>query len=312
MSTIFAFFHETTLHEEGRVEAALAELKKNGALREEDGALWFVASNYGDEKNRVIRRSNGDLTYFAADIAYHADKLARPRPPGNRYQLLNVLGADHHGYVPRLKAAICALGHPPETLETRIIQLVALIKDGVRIKMSTRAGQFVPLCEVVDDIGADAARYFYVSRKNDGHLDFDLSVAKARNNSNPVYYIQYANARINGVFRNWGGDARQLSALSAADARAALLHEDAAALMLCDALIDYPDAVERSARERAPHLLAATLHGLAGVLHGWYETTRMLDGDEAETKARLALLAAAQIVLQNGARLLGLSLPESL
>ena len=304
------FFYETTLHASGKISATLQQLTESGNLTEEDGALWFNATAYGDDKKRVVRRSNGELTYFAADIAYHADKLSRDYPNNDEYRLLNVLGADHHGYAPRLRAAILALGHAAEKMETHIIQLVSLIKDGARLKMSTRAGTFITLRDVVNDIGGAIARYFYISRKNDQHLDFNLSIAKARKNENPAFYIQYANARINSVFQRWGGDTTNLALTLSPE----LLAEDTAALKLCKKLADYPALLEHAALERAPHLLATYLHELASVLHGYYETTRILsnDNDANITKARLAALVAAQIVFNNGMALLGITLPDSM
>lgn len=305
------FYSESSLHESGKVEAAVQTLQARGALYEKDGALWFRASAHGDEKDRVVRRSSGELTYFAADIAYHADKLSRAHPRGHAYGIVNVLGADHHGYVPRLAAAMAAMGFPAGSMATEIIQFVALFENGQRLKMSTRAGEFITLRELVDAVGANAARYYYLNRKNDQHLDFDIAAARADERKNPMYYIHYANARIHSVMNNWQGDAAGL-----AQAPLAALAQDSAALQLCSSLIDYPELVRRAAAERAPHLLAAHLHDTAALLHNFYEQTRILppagEPPDAAMPARLALLWAAETVMNNCAALLGLQLRKKL
>ena len=306
------FFPETQLYQNDSVNRVINQLQERGQLRQQDGALWFKSTAFGDDKDRVVRRANGEPTYFAADIAYHADKLERHRRDGDDYRLINVLGADHHGYVPRLVAAITALGYPPATLETRIIQFVSLLDEhGERLKMSTRAGEFVTLRDLVDNIGADAARYLYVNRKNDQHLDFDLAAAKKQNNSNPVYYIQYAHARICSIIGKWGGDAGVLP-----QAATDTLATSATAMKLCDALMAYPQVIDNTAAERAPHHLATYLHDTAVCLHTHYEKTRILSPDNGkndndnEVRAQLALLEATRAVLASGARLLGFKLPR--
>lgn len=309
------FFSETALHADGKVADAVATLQQRGTLREEDGALWFNAAAYGDEKDRVLRRANGELTYFAADIAYHMNKLARPHAPQHTYALLNVLGADHHGYVPRLSAALQALGHSAECLQVEIIQFVALFEDGKRLKMSTRAGEFITLRTLVQEVGAEAARFYYLNRKNDQHLDFDLTAAKAQERKNPIYYLHYANARIFSVLNkwqeNWQGEEAAL-----AQADTAALAQDEAAVRLCTEMLTYPEVVAAAAAERAPHLLTVYLHNLAAQVHNFYEQTRILPpAGEALTAPALALLAllrAAAQVLNNGADLLGLRLPKKM
>lgn len=314
------FFSEQSLHADGKVGAAIDALQARGELAQKDGAWWFASAKYGDEKDRVVRRANGQLTYFAADIAYHADKLSRPRPPGHAYTIINVLGADHHGYVPRLAAAMRALGFDAGMMECRIIQFVALFEDGKRLKMSTRAGEFITLRELVSAVGADAARFYYLNRKNDQHLDFDISAARAQERKNPIYYLRYANARVCHVIKKWEtrwqGDAARLPRLT--EEALAGLTADAAALQLCDALMQYPALIARAAAERAPHLLTVFLHALAAKMHTFYEAARILpkaestDSISAEAPARLALLRAAQITLNNGAEILGISLPEKM
>ena len=308
------FFSETRLHSENTVEKTLARLAaRDNHFYEKDGAVWFATTAYGDEKDRVIRRSGGEPTYFAADIAYHNDKLSRRRAPGHSYTIINVLGADHHGYVPRLSAAVQALGFPAARMETEIIQFVSLLENGQRLKMSTRAGEFITLRQLVATVGSNAARYYYLNRKNDQHLDFDIAAAKAQERNNPIYYLQYAYVRIHQVLEawreNWGGDRAALAGVNCA-----VLADDSAAVDLCGSLMRYPEQVLAAAAERAPHLLVHYLHQVATELHTFYEQTRILPpagGRPADgMEARLALLAAAATVLNNGAGLLGLHLPE--
>ena len=303
-TTAINFFPETDLHRKNGITAALDRLRDH--LYEKDGALWFRSTAHGDEKDRVIRRSNGEWTYFAADIAYHHDKLTRPGAP----RLLNILGADHHGYTPRVAAAIIALGHPRETLETQYIQFVSLYSGKKRLKMSTREGEFIPIQTLIQEVGADAARYFLINRKNDQHLDFDLEIAKKQDEDNPLYYIQYAHVRIAGLLRKWGGDPATLSAVPLGP-----LQDDPAADPLIETLFDYPRLLQLAAKERAPHRLAHYLQECAGRINTYYEKRRILPpegGVNDETLARLALLLAAKTLLHTGARLLGVILPEKL
>lgn len=307
------WFSEQSMHDKQTPQLALAELEKRGQTYEKDGALWFQASKYGDDKDRVLRRADGRYTYFAADIAYHHDKFLRPVADGRTLQLLNVLGADHHGYVPRLTAAAEALGHDAGKLETALIQFVALANEGQRVKMSTRAGEFVRLSVLIDEIGRDAARYFYVSRKNDQHLDFDLELAVEKSRKNPVFYLQYAHARACSVLRKWtgaewGGDASTL-----ADANCKQLSADSAAMELCARISEFPTVISRAAQDRAVHSLAAFLQELAAAMHNYYEQTRILTEPEDNTlPARIAILAAARVTLANGLVLLGVSAPETM
>lgn len=304
------WFFEHELHDEGLPESAIEALREKdpGHIYEKDGALWFRSTQYGDDKDRVLRRANGQLTYFAADVAYHRDKLERDVSAERRLGLINVLGADHHGYVPRLSAAVAALGGDPKILEAQIIQFVALLEDGRRVKMSTRAGEFVALSDLVAKAGADAARFFYVSRKNDQRLDFDIALAAKQSAQNPVYYLQYAHARAAAIFRKWGGDLASLTGVDCAP-----IAEDPAAMALCAQTGIFPSAVTDAAAERAPHLLANYLRELAAHMHDYYEKTRILaEPPDAAMTARLALLAAAQTALRNGLSLLGVSAPESM
>jgi arginyl-tRNA synthetase len=293
------WFSERSLYDSGLIERAIAELDRRGHLYWQDGARWFRSSAFGDEKDRVIQRENGLYTYFAADVAYHLNKLERGFD-----LLVDVWGADHHGYIPRVKAALQALGHDPGRLTVALVQFAVLYRHGQKVSMSTRAAEFVTLRELRDEVGNDAARLYYVLRKSDQHLDFDLDLAKSRSNENPVYYIQYAHARISSVHEQWGGGA---DALTRADTTPLSSEQE---LGLLQRLIDYPDVVEESARELAPHLVAFYLRELAADFHGYYNSTRLLVDDAKLQSARLALVTAVQQVLRNGLALLGVAAPE--
>ena len=295
------WFSERSLFESGRVAAAMARLADAGHVFEKDGARWFRSTAFGDEKDRVVQRENGQYTYFASDIAYHLDKFERA------YDLvIDVWGADHHGYVARVKGAIEALGLNRERLTVALVQFAVLYRHGEKVSMSTRAGEFVTLRELRREVGNDAARLFYVLRKSDQHLDFDLDLAKSQSNENPVYYIQYAHARVASVHEQWGGDP---GVLAAADT-SALTSEHELALM--ERLTAYPETVESAARDLAPHLIAFYLRELAADFHSYYNATRILVDDEAVKLARLALASAVQHVLRNALALLGVSAPEKM
>lgn len=299
------FFSEQKMHDQNLPAAAIDKMRARSPdlIYEKDGALWFRATASGDSKDRVLQRADGRRTYFAADVAYHRDKLSR-----NATRLINVLGADHHGYVPRLRAAVAALGHDATKMETVLIQFVALVNRGQRTKMSTRAGEFVRLSDLVDEIGKDAARYFYVSRKNDQHLDFDLALAKEQSRKNPVFYLHYAHARAASVLRGWQGETASLP-----DADCAALADNPAALELCARLAEFPGMVAQTADNRAVHLTAAFLQELAAAMHHYYEKTRILcDPPDDGMRGRLALLVAAQTVLRNGLNLLGIAAREKM
>ena len=298
------WYSEQTLHdgaEASAVAKVVAKLQTNGHLYEKDGALWFRSTTFGDEKDRVVRRENGIYTYFASDIAYHADKFAR-----GFARMIDVWGADHHGYIARVKGALTALGLDSEKLTVTLVQFAVLYRSGEKVAMGKRSGDFVTLRDLRNEVGNDAARFFYVLRKSDQHLDFDLDLAKSRSNENPVYYIQYAHARVCSVFEQWNGDASQLASVSAAplttEAELALLH----------GLAEYPEILAAASRELAPHLLAFYLKDLAGLFHSYYNGTRFLVDDTAMREARLALAAAVRVVLANGLLLLGVSAPEKM
>jgi len=293
------WFSERSLHDSGLVERALRTLDERGHLYEQDGAKWFRSTAFGDEKDRVVQRENGQYTYFASDIAYHLNKFERGSD-----LVIDVWGADHHGYVARVKGALAALGLNPEQLTIVIVQFAVLYRNGQKVSMSTRAGEFVTLRELRNEVGNDAARFFYVLRRSDQHLDFDLDLAKSQSNENPVYYVQYAHARVSSVLEQWGGESACL-----ADAPTSALASEPE-LGLLSRLLDYPQVIEDAARELAPHVIAFYLRELAAEFHSYYNGTRILVEDEDVKNARLALVTAVRQVLRNGLVLLGVSAPD--
>jgi arginyl-tRNA synthetase len=299
--TFDTWYSERSLYDSGKVAHAVGRLAEAGHIYKKDGAQWFRSTAFGDEKDRVVQRENGQYTYFASDIAYHVDKFER------RYDLvIDVWGADHHGYIPRVQGALEALGLSREQLTVSLVQFAVLYRNGEKVSMSTRAGEFVTLRELRHEVGNDAARLFYVLRKSDQHLDFDLDLAKSRSNENPVYYIQYAHARVCSVHEQWGGDP---AALNAADTAALTSGEER---VLLERLMAYPEAVENAARELSPHVIAFYLKDLAADFHSYYNATRILIDDERVKLARLALVTAARHVLRNALALLGVSAPEKM
>jgi arginyl-tRNA synthetase len=295
------WFSEQSLFDSGRVEAVVARLAAAGYLYQDAGATWFRSSAFGDEKDRVVQRDNGQYTYFASDIAYHLDKFERSFD-----RIIDIWGADHHGYQPRVRGALQALGLAVEKLDIALVQFAVLYRGKEKVSMSTRAGEFVTLRELRQEVGNDAARFFYVLRKSDQHLDFDLALAKSQSNDNPVYYIQYAHARICSALAQWGGDVAHLNA-----AEVSRLNE-AAEVALLSRLIDYPEVVSNAARDLAPHAVAFYLKDLAADFHSYYNATRLLVDDAALKQARLALATAVRAVLRNGLGLLGVSAPEKM
>ena len=295
------WFSEQSLFDSGMVARAVQLLNDKKLLYRQDGALWFQSTRFGDEKDRVVQRENGQYTYFASDIAYHLSKYER----GFDY-MLNIWGADHHGYISRVKGAIEALSLDPDKLEIALVQFAVLYRDGSKVSMSTRSGEFVTLRQLRQEVGNDAARFFYVLRKSDQHLDFDLDLAKSQSNDNPVYYVQYAHARICSVLEQWGEETEVLGR-----AEATLL-TDPAELALLQKMIDFPDTIETAARERAPHLVAFFLRELAGEFHSYYNSTRFLVADESLKIARLALIFAVRQVLSKGLSLLGVTSPREM
>ena len=299
--TFDTWFSEQSLYDNGSIARTIELLKEKKYLYEQDGAIWFRSTDFGDEKDRVVQRENGQFTYFASDIAYHLNKFERGFD-----QVINIWGADHHGYIPRVKGALQALGLDPAKLEIALVQFAVLYRDGKKAPMSTRSGEFVTLRELREEVGKDAARFFYVMRKSDQHLDFDLDLAKSQSNENPVYYVQYAHARVCSVLAQWDGDSCDL-----VEADTAALSSPAE-LALLQKLIDFPDTVEMAAKEFSPHLIAFYLRELASEFHSYYNSTRFLVPEIPLQYARLALIAAIRQVLSNGLTLLGVSAPDKM
>ncbi len=303
--TFDRWFSEQSLTRTGRVDEALTVLEKRGLLYEKDGATWFPATDFGDEKDRVVIRENGVKTYFASDIAYHFDKRER----GFDY-LIDILGADHHGYVSRVRAGLEAMGYRGDDLEVQLVQFVSLYRGGEKVQMSTRSGKFDTLRKLRAEVGNDAARFYYVMRSNDQPLDFDLDVATSQSNDNPVYYIQYAHARIARVFSkadelgmSWNRDngLANLPLLVAAQEKS-----------LMSAMSHYPEILELAARNRAPQTLVHYLRDLVSDFHSSYNAHKVLVDDAALRDARLALYKAVKIVVANGLAIIGVSAPEAM
>ncbi len=299
------WFSERQLTASEAIQRALKKLQEHDRVYEKDGALWFRATDYGDEKDRVVIRENGQSTYFASDIAYHLNKRDRG------YDLmLDVLGADHHGYVARVRAGLEAMGEPPESLEVRLVQFVSLYRGGKKMQMSTRSGEFITLRELRQDVGNDATRFFFIMRSNDQHLDFDTELAKSETSDNPVYYIQYAHARVCSVFKQLEAKNLKRNGKRGRDNLGLLKESHEAQLMR--SLSRYPEVVELAAQNRAPHSLAHYLQSLANDFHTYYNAHQFIV-DEGELRdARLVLIAATRQVIHNGLRLLGVSAPESM
>ena len=297
------WFSEKSLVTSGEIDQAIATLEERGYLFEQDGALWFRSTDFGDDKDRVVRRDNGETTYFASDIAYIANKFSRGFD-----RIIYVWGADHHGYIVRIKAAAEALGFDPERLTIRLVQFAILYKEGERLQMSTRSGSFVTLRELRDDVGRDACRYFYVMRKADQHLDFDLSLATSQTKDNPVYYVQYAHARICRVLE--GLNEIPFDASRGLNHLTELTSQDE--LDLATAVGRFPEVVAKASDSLEAHLICYYLQELAADFHRWYNGTRLLVDDLQVRDARLALATAVQIVIRNGLDLLGVSAPRSM
>jgi arginyl-tRNA synthetase len=298
------WFSEQSLHDSGKVAEAISRLRERGHAYEHEGALWFKAGAFGVEKDEVLVRKNGVPTYFAADIAYHMDKFER----GFDW-VINIWGADHHGHVPRMKGAMEALGYDPDKLHVVLMQLVRLFQGGELVRMSKRTGQFVTLEELVEEVGRDAARYFFVLRSADSHLEFDMDLARKQSNENPVYYVQYAHARICSIFRQLAEQGRQLPDPGGVNLE--LLQEEAE-LALARRLADFPEEVTLAARQLAPHRIARYVHEVAGLLHSFYNVHRVITDDLELSNARLLLVDATRVVLRNALGLLGVSAPEKM
>jgi arginyl-tRNA synthetase len=293
---------ERAIYDTGRVDGAIELLAERGLTYEADGALWLRTTQFGDDKDRVLRKSDGSLTYLVPDIAYHIDKHDRGFD-----RAIDVWGADHHGYIPRMRAVLMALGYPAEFFAVELVQLVKVMREGEEVKMSKRSGEFVTLRDLVDEVGVDAARYFFLARKGASPLDFDVELAKKQTDENPVFYVQMAHARLSGIFRTAERDPDAVT--GELDPGALPAPQDAE---LLKKLVTFPEIVVRAAREREPHRITVFLHELATVVHGWYHHTRAVgapEGPETE-RARLLLARAARIVLANALTLLGISAPD--
>ncbi|MBV0934314.1 arginine--tRNA ligase [Marinobacterium weihaiense] len=299
------WFSERSLTSSGDVSRALEQLEAKGYLYEQDGNLWFRSTDFGDDKDRVVKRANGQTTYFASDIAYHMNKFERGFD-----KVVNIWGADHHGYIARVKAAIQAMGYDPEKLEVRLVQFAILYRGSERVQMSTRSGSFVTLRELRNEVGNDACRFFYVTRKADQHMDFDLELAKTESKDNPVYYIQYAHARVCSVLRKLESEGMawdQAAGLAAMERLESETEKD-----LVKQLAKYPETLQHAALNFEPHVLANYLRDLAGDFHTWYNGHKLIIDDAELRNARLTLSVAVRQVLANGLKLLGVSAPEQM
>ena len=298
------WFSERSLFDDGKIDAVIEALKKSDHLYEKGGAWWFRSTAFGDEKDRVVVRDNGQPTYFASDIAYHKDKLDRG------FDLtINIWGSDHHGYIPRVKASLQSLGLDQDKLTVLLVQFAVLYRGGEKIQMSTRSGKFVTLRELRDEVGADAARFFYVQRKSEQHMDFDLDLAKSQSNDNPLYYVQYAHARICSIFRQ--ATERAISVDDIKQADFSLLDSDQENALLA-LLQRFPEVIEAAARQYEPHQLTYFLRDVATAYHSYYNSEKFLDQETTIRNARLALSDATKQVLANGLAVIGVDAPESM
>lgn len=296
------WFSESSLYENGKIDIALNKLRANGHVYEKDGATWFRSTTFGDDKDRVLIKNDGTYTYLTPDIAYHEDKISRGFD-----KLINIWGADHHGYIPRMKAAIEALGYDRDTLEVSVAQMVQLYKDGEKFKMSKRTGKAVTLRELVEDVGLDAVRYFFSMRSGDTQMDFDLDLAISQSNENPVYYAQYAHARISSILRQ-----AEETAFVASVEHLSLLQSEKE-LELIKKIGDFPNLVSDAARLRAPHRITTYIQELAATFHSFYNAEKVLDADNKDvSEARLALITATRTTIANALQLVGVSAPEKM
>jgi arginyl-tRNA synthetase len=299
------WFSEKSLVAGGAVEKTITDLKASGLAFDQDGATWMNTTRFGDDKDRVLRKSTGELTYFASDIAYHADKFER-----GFNTVVDVWGADHHGYIPRMKAAVQALGRDPEDLKVILVQLVNLMSNGEQISMSTRAGKFETLRDVCAEVGVDATRFMFLSRKSDSHLDFDLELVKQQSMDNPVYYVQYAHARICSLFAKAGERGVSMPKVSPGLTARLDTPED---LDLMRFMEQYPDTLANAAQTLSPHVVSFYLRELASLLHRYYSAHPVLAApDEELMRARMLLLSAVASVIQSGLELLGVTAPEKM
>lgn len=302
--TFNQWFSERSLHDTDEIKYAVDELKNLGTIYEKDGALWLNSTKYGDDKDRVVIRDNGVPTYLAADIAYHRNKYER-----GFKQMINIWGADHHGYVCRVKAAMQAFDFDPDKLEILLLQMVALFRDGEMVKLSKRTGDTVTLDELIEEVGVDASRYFFLMRSLDSQLDFDINLAKSRSNDNPVYYIQYAHARIHSIYNQVRDAGIKFGEWDAVDFSPLTSELE---LELIKKLAEYPEEITQSAEHRAPHRIARYLYDLASMFHSFYRQGRIIGVDSELQQARLGLITAIALVLRQGLGILGISAPEKM
>jgi arginyl-tRNA synthetase len=295
---------ERELFESNEVLKTIEDLKVKGHIYEKDGATWFKATSFGDDKDRVIIKQDGEYTYFTSDIAYHRKKIERKYD-----ELIDIWGADHHGYIPRIQAVIEALGYSKEKLKVLLVQMVTLLRGGKPVQMSKRAGEFVTLREVMEEVGADTTKFIFLTRRADSHLEFDLEAAKAQSSENPVYYVQYANARINSIFARAGDQGIDTGELYGADFGLLSNPEE---LRIVKKVLIYPMIFEGAAHSREPHRITFYLQELAGMFHPYYNRHRVISDDMELTKARLALCQAVRIVLKDGLEILGISAPDKM
>ncbi len=298
------WFSEQSLYDSGRVQSAIKAFKEKGVIYEKDGALWFKTEEFGDDKDRVVVRNNGLTTYFASDIAYHDEKFER-----GFNRVIDVWGADHHGYIKRMNAAVEATGRKREQFEVILVQLVNLLRGGAPVQMSTRAGEFVTLKDIVDEVGTDAARFMFLSRSYDSGLDFDLELAKQKSADNPVYYVQYVHARITGILVKAKEEGLIHEIEFSKGQELSRLVEDEE-LRLIKTLAGFQEQVEKSAATLHPHVIFTYLMSLAGAFHGYYNKHKVITEDKALSAARLSLVLAVKKVIRNGLCLLGVSAPE--
>lgn len=297
------WFSETSLYESDKVTETLTLLNEKGETYEEEGATWFRSTTYGDDKDRVLIKNDGSYTYLTPDIAYHQDKMNR-----GFEKLINIWGADHHGYIPRMRAAIQALGYAPEQLDVQIIQMVSLFQGGEKVKMSKRTGKAVTLRDLMEEVGTDATRYFFAMRSTDSQLDFDMDLAVSKSNENPVYYVQYAHARVCSMLRQ--GQEQGMTFDTTTDL-SALTSEKAYDLL--KAIGDFPEVVAEAAEKQMPHRITNYVHDLASTLHSFYNAERVIDPEQKEaSEARLALMKATQVTIKNALALVGVEAPEKM
>ncbi|OGW60320.1 MAG: arginine--tRNA ligase [Nitrospirae bacterium RBG_16_64_22] len=296
------WFSEESLYRDGKVDQVLAGLRVQGIMYDKDGAQWFATSRFGDDKDRVVVKQDGEMTYFASDIAYHEDKFLRGFD-----RVIDIWGADHHGYIPRMKAVVQALGHDPAKCEVLLVQLVNLLREGQPVAMGKREGEFVTLSEVVREVGKDAARYVFLTRRSDSHLDFDLELVKKQSAENPVYYVQYAYARLCSLFRQAAERGIALPPIADVDLSPLTLPEEVA---LAKQIAAFPEMIEKAALAREPHRLTTYLQEIAGTLHAYYYKHRIIGDDLALTHARLHLMNGLKVVIGRALGILGVAAPE--